>query len=230
MTFATAADPAAPKASNKKGLRSKLPFIAGGIFLLLVVIAVMFWIKDFLSGADAPKKRRVQEISMVRPPEPPPPPPKPPEEKPPEVPKEEVKLDEPPPPQAEAPPAGADLGVDAKGDGSGDSFGLVGKQGGRDITLGGGNGSRFSGYLSSLQRSIRDELNRDDRLRKSEYKIIVAIWLNKTGGVDRFELMGTTTGSADLDAAIKQALGNMRSLKDPPADMPQPVTLRVSSR
>ncbi|HET7831556.1 MAG TPA: TonB C-terminal domain-containing protein [Gallionella sp.] len=230
MTSATAPNPAAPGVSGKKSLRRKLPLIAGGIFLLLVVTAVVFWINNFLSGTDAPKKPRPQEISLVRPPEPPPPPPKPPEEKPPEVPKEEVKLDEPPPPQAEAPPAGADLGVDAKGDGSGDSFGLVGKQGGRDITLGGGNGSRFSGYLSSLQRSIRDELNRDDRLRKSEYKITVAIWLNKSGSVERFELMGTTTGNADLDAAIKQALSNMRSLREPPGDMPQPVKLRVSSR
>ncbi len=43
-------------------------------------------------------------------------------------------MDAPPPQQADAPPPGANLGLDAEGKGSGDSFGLVGNKGGRELS------------------------------------------------------------------------------------------------
>ena len=204
-----------------------MPLLIGGIFLLILVVGVVILIKKFLDNPDRPNTRRVQQISLIKPAEPPPPPP--PEEKPPEV-KEEVKLDEPPPPQqqAEAPPPGANLGLDADGKGNGDSFGLVGNKGGRELTIG-GNGSRFGGYLGGLQKNIRDELARNEKLRKGEYKAEVAIWIGRNGSVERFELLGTS-GEPEVDAAMKKVLGSIRQFDEPPSDMPQPVKLRISSR
>jgi protein TonB len=212
---------------SQKSLRRRLPLFIGGIFFLILVVGVVILIKKFLDNPDQPNKRRVQQISLIKPPEPPPPPPKPPEEKPPEV-KEEVKIDEPPPPQADAPPPGANLGLDAEGKGNGDSFGLVGNKGGRGLTIG-GNGSRFSGYLGGLQKNIRDELGRNEKLRKGEYKAVVAIWIGRNGSVERVELLGSS-GEPDVDAAMKKVLNGIRQFEEPPSDMPQPVKLRISSR
>lgn len=217
--------------TDKKSFRRRLPGLIGALFLLLVVGGMVMAIKNFMT-TDPDKKPRVQQISLIKPPEPKPEekPPEP-EQKPPEV-KEEVKLDEPPPePQAaDAPPPGADLGVDAKGDGGGDQFGLVGKPGGRELTTIGGNGSRFGGYLGGLQQHIRDALNRNEKVRSGEYKITVNLWIAASGSVDRFELVGSS-GNAEVDAAMKRVLAGIKSLQEaPPEDMPQPVRLRISSR
>jgi protein TonB len=210
---------------SKKSFRRRLPLLIGSLFFLILVVGVVILIKKFLDNPDRPNTRRVQQISLIKPAEPPPPPL--PEEKPPEV-KEEVKLDEPPPPQPNAPPPGANLGLDADGKGNGDSFGLVGNKGGRELTIG-GNGSRFGGYLGGLQKNIRDELARNEKLRKGEYVAVVAIWIGRTGSVERFELLGTS-GKPDVDAAMKKVLGGIRQFDEPPSDMPQPVKLRISSR
>jgi protein TonB len=211
--------------TSKRSFRRRLPLLIGGIFFLILVVGVVILIKKFMENPDRPNTRRVQQISLIKPPEPPPPPP--PVEKPPEV-KEEVKLDEPPLPQADAPPPGANLGLDAEGKGSGDSFGLVGNKGGRELTIG-GNGSRFGGYLGGLQKNIRDELARNERLRRGEYKAEVAIWIGSNGSVQRFELLGSS-GVPDVDAAMKKVLSSIRHFDEPPSDMPQPVKLRISSR
>ncbi|MBY0579196.1 MAG: TonB C-terminal domain-containing protein [Burkholderiales bacterium] len=212
---------------TKKSFRRHLPLLVGGLVLFAVVVGIVFMIRGFLNDADQPKKRVVQQISLIKPP-PPPPPDKPPPPPPPEQPKEEVKMNEPPPeqPHQDAPPPG-NLGVDAKGTGSGDGFGLEGRPGGRDITLGGG-GSRFKGYLGGLQQSLKDELNRSEKLRKVEYKVIVQIWLARNGSVERFQVLGS--GDAEIDAEIRRILGSMKPFNEPPPDMPEPVKLRVSSR
>jgi protein TonB len=218
--------------TSKKSFRRRLPGLFAALFLLLVAGGMVMLIKGFLSS-EPDKKPRVQQISLIKPPEPKPEekPPEP-EQKPPEV-KEEVKLDEPPPPEpqpADAPPPGPDLGVDAKGEGGGDQFGLVGKPGGRELTTIGGNGSRFGGYLGGLQQHIRDALNRNEKIRSGEYKIIVKLWIAPSGSVDRFELVNSS-GDAEVDAAMKRVLASIKPLQDaPPEDMPQPVRLRISSR
>jgi protein TonB len=217
--------------TDKKSFRRRLPGLIGALFLLLVVGGMVMAIKNFMT-TDPDKKPRVQQISLIKPPEPKPEekPPEP-EQKPPEV-KEEVKLDEPPPePQAaDAPPPGADLGVDAKGDGGGDQFGLVGKPGGRELTTIGGNGSRFGGYLGMVTKDVDDVLRRNDKVRSGKYKVTVKLWIALSGNVDRFELLNST-GDAEVDAEMKRALAGIKLLKDPPpADMPQPVRLLISSR
>jgi protein TonB len=205
-------------------------FKRAGIALgLLVAIAlVVAVIRNLLADTGPRKKTVVQQISLLKPEE------KPPE---PQIKKEEVRLpepDKPPDPQpAQAePPPGADLGVDAQGTGTGDSFGLVGKPGGKDITTigGGGGGNRFTWYAGLVQAEIQKALARNAKLRGAEFKAIVSIWMSGDGKVQRTELAGST-GNAETDQMIRQALAEMPQLREvPPSDMPQPIRLRVTSR
>ena len=207
--------------ASKKSYRKHLPIVVGASLLLTVAFAVVMLIKNFLSDADEPKKHKVQQISLIKPEEPPPPPPKPPEEKPPES-KEEIKQEEqkqpaPQPVNAGQPPPG----IGSAGYGSGDtSFGGSGG-------WMGGSG-RFGFYLGGVQKGIHDELNRNEKLRKSEYRVEVALWLGKDGVVSRFELLGSS-GDKELDALMKKALIGAR-FDEPPSDIPQPIKLRISSR
>jgi protein TonB len=189
--------------------------------LLIVVLAVVMLIKNFLSSSDEPKRHRVQQISLIKPPEPPPPPPpepKPPEEKLPE-PLEQIKQEQPPPEplNTDQPPPG----IGGAGYGNGDtSFG----GGGRWM----GGGDRYGYYLGGIKKGIDDELNRNEKLRKSEYKIEVALWVAKNGTVTRFELLGSS-GNKEVDVLMKRALFGVK-FEEPPADIPQPIKLRISSR
>jgi protein TonB len=210
---------------------------AGIVLGLLVAVALVLAVIRHLMADTGPRKKTVvQQISLLKPP--PPPPPKP-EQKPPEpqIKKEEVKLpepDKPPDPQpAQAePPPGPDLGVDAQGAGSGDSFGLVGKPGGKDITTigGGGGGNRFAWYAGLVQAEIQKALGRNAKLRGTEFKATVTIWMSVDGKVQRSEL-AASTGNAETDQMIRLALAEIPQLREvPPSDMPQPIRLRVTSR
>lgn len=221
------------QAAGKWG-RWKGVFVIGGAIVVVAAIAVIT--ASFLTKGKSGKRQTVQQIAILRPP-PPPPPPKP--EKPPEqeIKKQEVKLPEPnkaPEPQkAEAPPPGPDLGVDAKGDGSGDSFGLVGKPGGKDITTiggGGGGGSRFAWYAGVVQGEIQKVLSREKKLRGAEFKAVVNVWVSAEGKMQRAELAGSS-GDSQTDEAIRLALADMPSIREvPPPEMPQPIRLRITSR
>jgi len=110
-------------------MRSRLPALAGMLFMALFTVGVIWLVKDFISNAEPPEKTRVQKISLVKPP-----PPKP-QEKPPEPEKmeqeqtqqEEVQLEAPSPdqPADEGPPPGEQLGLDADGGSGSDGFGLA---------------------------------------------------------------------------------------------------------
>lgn len=200
---------------------------------LAIAVALALWLKDSLQSGKPSRPMKLQQITLVRPPPPPPPPPdqKPPE---PEV-KEEVKIDEPPPeaPQADAPPPGPDLGVDAEGSGSGDGFGLVGKKGAGDL-IGGGGGNPWVWYDALVNEAVnaafQAALAREKALKNKSYKVIVKVWLDSSGKVDR-ALLVDSTGDARTDEVLKEALNGMRALRDgPPADMPQPMKIRVTSR
>jgi protein TonB len=210
-----------------------LPRIAVGVGLVAFVGMVAWGALSLIGDGKAPK-RQVVNITLVAPPPPPPPPPpeiKPPE---PEV-KDEVEVPEPEPaPQAEeAPPAGEQLGLDAQGSGSGDGFGLAAKKGGRDITeLGGGNTNRaqFAWFTGLVQSQLQQQLQRNERLRRADYRIVMRVWFASDGRIERYEL-ASSSGNADIDKNLALAMDQMPRLKQPPpADLPQPVRLRVTSR
>lgn len=205
----------------------------GGIVLCLVAAVMLgLWLKDFLGSDEPPRKQSLQQITLIKPPPPPPP-----EQKPPEpVMKEEIKISEPDPEpmdQADEPPPGPDLGVDTEGTGSGDAFGLVGKQGGANL-IGGSRGNPWAWYDGIVNEAInsafQEALLREQALKDKTYKIVVKVWIEAGGQISRIALVDTT-GDAKIDELLKDVLQNLRALREaPPADMPQPIKIRVTSR
>lgn len=179
-------------------------------------------------------KKQVQSIKIIQPPPPPPPPP--PEQKPspPEV-KEEIEEPKPEPKpepeqQAEEPPPGDQLGVDAQGGAGGDAFGLMGKKGGHGLIGGGGNSVIY--YGQQLQKVISDQLQRSltNKAKTSQYSAILHLWINPEGNITKVEL-AHSSGTVEIDEALKTALGSFRGqFKPPPERMPQPVKIRVRSQ
>ncbi len=211
-----------------KPWQRQAPKLAAGVFVLLVMVAMILFVHHMLNSSGEEKKPVIQQITLVKPP---PPPPKV-EEKPPS-PKEEVKIPEPKPMEpakpANAPPA-KNLGLDAQGGPGSDNFGLAGNKGGQDIIGGTGGGSRFGWYSTVVQQGIYAALQKEKALRESSYRVVVKLWLDKSGHVERVEL-GSSTGSAQVDEALRAALQRMQPLSEaPPGDLPQPVQIRVTSR
>lgn len=214
-------------ANKKHPVLKHLPAAIGVLIVLGVLLGLVKMISGLQDKDDKPKRDVPQIVQIVRPPPPPeqPPPPPPPEE----------KVDEPlpqdtpdPEPLDEAPP-GAELGLDAEGVAGGDAFGLAARKGGADI-IGGGGGAAFAWYTGLIKDGILDALSGDERVRKGNYKLTVRVWLAQDGRVERIALVDST-GDAQLDAAVEQALGRMNRVREaPPLEMPQPVTLRIVSR
>lgn len=209
----------------KRTLRSRLPLIGGLLFMALFTTAVIWGVMHFIQGSDRPEPPKIQTISLVRPP-----PPKPPEEKPPEPqkidkPKEEVKLDQPQPPQPEAPPPPSGM---PDGPPNGMQTDL-GPGDGFIPSNGPANNERRAWYSNMISRQLEEELRRAKALQGKDYKVVAQIWFNPAGAVSRVQL-DKGTGDSALDEALRQEILQV-SLRDPlPADIPQPVRLRVVSR
>jgi len=196
-----------------------------------------YWLKSQFSTPSAPS-RQVTKISII-PDTPPPPPPPPREEKRPE-PKEQkdVKVEQPKP--VEAPPQQAEqLKMEgAAGDGpsafaSGD---VTNEYKGGDIgsTIGGApakpNRMQYAFYTNALQRHIQDELARNRNVKQIDYRVVVKVWLGRDGSIQR-AVLDDSTGDDKADSALSAALADMRAFRDaPPADMPQPIRLRITNR
>ena len=138
------------------------------------------------------------------------------------------------------------LGVDTQGTAGSDSFGLVGKPGGQDITtigsapIGGGDGgqhghghggamAKFAGYATMLRDEVTADLNSHNELRVANYDAVVMVWVDQDGHIRRVSL-SKSTGMAKMDEDIRQALASAPKISaPPPSDMPQPIDLRIQS-
>ena len=217
--------------NRKRSLRRLLPGVFALLFISSVGVGAAIMISKFMDAEPVKMERKIQTITLLTPPPPPPPPEvKPPE---PEV-KEEVKIDEPKPVEdmpeqaSDEPPPGDDLGVDAEGGAGGDSFGLIGRKGGRGLLE--GAGGPFAYYASQLQRQIEDALLNNKEVRKRSYSIVAKVWLQADGRVSRAKL-ASSTGSPEMDKQLIAGITDVSSLATaPPPDMPQPIWLRISSR
>ena len=182
-------------------------------------------VRSFLNSAPAPNKPVVQEIHLIRPPPPPPdlpPPPPPPEEK------VDVHEPKPDPTHSNEPPPGQQLGLDADGSAGGDAFGLLANKGGRDLLAAGG--SAYVWYAGLLKDQILDQLNVDKLARQGAYSLMVRVWVRSDGSIDRVRIV-QGSGNRERDSAIEAALARIPRLSQaPPADMPEPISLRIVSR
>lgn len=204
----------------------------GGVALgLAIAVLLALWLRDVLLSGKPSKPMKLQQITLIRPlpPPPPPPPPKPPE---PEV-KEEVKIDEPQPTpepqQADAPPP------DGIPDGPSNSAMQTDLTSGPPRFPSSSNSSnpwgRYDALLNeAVSGAFQQALARDKTLKGKNYKVMVKVWIDSSGKVTRSALVDST-GDARADEVLKEALNTMRALRDvPPAEMPQPVKIRVTSR
>ena len=207
-------------------MKKSFSWIAGGIAALLLGAGAIWLIRDFINSAPAPQKQVVQEIRVIRPPPPPPdvePPPPPP-------PEEEVDLPEPEPEPVASndPPPGEQLGLDADGTAGGDAFGLLARKGGRDLLASGG--SAYAWYAGLIKSEILEHLQDEKRARQGAYSVTVRVWVRADGSIERYAI-AQSSGSVERDQAIESALGKIQRIpQGPPADMPQPVSLRIVSR
>jgi periplasmic protein TonB len=216
----------APTVVTKAKNRRHLPLIV----LLLAVSSLgagaVALVRGILNSAPGQPKKLIQEIHVVRPPPPPPdlpPPPPPPEEK--LIPEPEKQPD---PTPSNDPPPGEQLGLDTQGGAGGDAFGLLGRKGGRDLLASGG--SAFAWYAGLLKNEIIQQLENEKQARSGEYSVVVRVWVRDDGSIDRVRIV-QSSGNRERDRAIENALSRItRVSQAPPADMPQPISLRIVSR
>ena len=205
--------------------RSSLPIVALGVSITLIGAGTVAMVRSFLNSAPAPSKPVVQEIHLIRPPPPPPdlpPPPPPPEEK------VDVHEPKPDPTPSNDPPPGQQLGLDADGTAGSDAFGLLANKGGRDLLAAGG--SAYVWYAGLLKNQILDQLNSDRLARQGAYSLMVQVWVRSDGSIDRLRIV-QGSGNHERDSAIEAALSRISHLaQPPPADMPEPISLRIVSR
>lgn len=201
------------------------PWIAAAVGL--AVLALLGWGVMSLLGGKSEKPRKPPTLTLL-PDKPPPPPPPPKEEKKPE-PKDDPKQNRPeapkePTPQAQNEPLKME---GAAGDG-GSPFaaGSVG----RDY-LGGGVGGMMQGaYAARLQRHLQEELNRQRKLRETDYRVTLRVWLRRDGSVEKAEL-AQSTGNATVDQLLRDTLMQAAAMREaPPDNLPMPVRIRVTAR
>ena len=93
-----------------------------------------------------------------------------------------------------------------------------------------GGGAQQSVYVGRLQRHLQEELNRVRKLRESDYRITLRVWLRKDGSVERVELAQSTANTA-LDQLLRDTLLQVAAMREaPPDNMPQPIRIRVTAR
>ena len=202
-----------------------LPIVILGLCVSLLGAGSVALMRSFLNGAHGQPKRLAQEFHVIRPPPPPPdlpPPPPPPDEK--VVPEEQ----RPDPTPSNEPPPSEQLGLDTEGGSGSDSFGLLGHKGGRDLLASGG--SAYAWYAGLLKTELLDQLQESQAARKGSYSVVVRVWVRADGTIERVHLTDST-GDNQRDKAIEAALSRIPRLSQaPPADMPQPISLRIVSR
>lgn len=233
------------------------------IVILLVVVVLVLGARHYVLGVHPRGHLEQQRVALISPrPEPqrrePEPEPKPKEEQAvvepqPNLTNEFFKFDDYAP--ADTPPSPGNggglqddnLGVDATGRGGPDSFGLVGKHGGRDITTlgnatvgpgsgGGGSGhgtggpmAKFAAYGMMLKDFLTTELNRHNDLRTANYEVVVTLVITHDGRIMKAGIE-KSTGVPQMDEAIRAALIAAPAMAMfPPGEMPQPVHVKISS-
>ena len=217
--------------SQPDGKKQKI-LIVGSI--LVVMAGLVWWGVNAAGGSTSGPKRQTVKIAVLPDAPPPPPPPKP--EKLPEPEKQELKQtmqQEQPKPQ-EAPPAPAQLKMDGPaGDGpSAFAAGQVSAEykGGEIGTgTGGVNKLQFALFTTQLQKHIQLQLAKNTAIKLGDYRVNVQVALSPSGDFQRVELL-SSTGDSQVDEALQNALNHMAPMRDVPANLPQPVRLRITNR
>ncbi|MCB5188719.1 TonB C-terminal domain-containing protein [Methylobacillus caricis] len=200
-----------------------------------LAVLVGWGIYGLISSKPGPKKPPVTTIKILpdTPPPPPPPPKEPPKEQPKEEPKE-IRVEQPKP--VEAPPEPQNLKMEGDAGDAPSAFGsgkVTSDYSGGDVgvKIGGSKGlSAYAWYTSKIKRQIEDAIASQPGLAREQYKLVVSLWLDKDGRVEKLELQ-SSTGDQKKDDMLRKALQSITRIADaPPDDMPQPVKLRITAK
>jgi protein TonB len=207
--------------------------IAAGLLAIVVVLA--FWMLKSMGGHSSAPKRQTVKIAVL--PDTPPPPPPPKVEPKVEPEKKDIQPQQQPdqPKLQEAPPEPQQLKMDGPaGDGpSAFAAGQVNSEyKGGEIGTGAGGGAnkmQFALFTGRLTRHVQAELARVAELKGQAYRVNVRLWLGAGGDVQRVEL-ASSTGDDALDQLLRHSLSRIPALDQVPANLPQPLSLRITNR
>ena len=121
------------------------------------------------------------------------------------------------------------LGVDADASAGFDSFGLVAKRGGRDLIKTSPIAVNLARVGGRIEQHLSAALENRGELRRRNYSVKIALWVNAAGLVDRVEFNGST-GRPELDLAIEHALRSIPPLDLGLLNVPQPIRIRITAR
>ena len=233
--------------SRKKKKSLYQNWLVPGVIGLVFLAGFGFLVKVMLTDVGPRRKEQISTVTLLKPP-PPEVKEKPPEpETPKEAPKETILAPDTPQQAQDSPDQsqddalpGSDLGVDSEGGAGSDAFGLVGKKGGRGLTLGGGGGggrlsllAKYGGYLQKIQNEIRlrvkKRLEEDGGIPKGKYLAQVKVVLDSRGAIVDYEI-AASSGNPKIDKALKEALNGARISEPPPEGMPHGMTIKISSQ
>lgn len=219
-------------AENQKPSKANAVWlVVGG----LVFLALAYGVYSLLSSKPGPKKPPVTTVKLLpdTPPPPPPPPKEPPKEQPKEEPKE-IKVEQPKP--IDAPPEPQNLKMEGDAGDAPSAFGagkVSSDYNGGDVgvKIGGNKGlAAYAWYTGKIKSQIEEAIAKQPELAREQYKLVVSIWLDKAGNVEKLELQ-SSTGDEKKDELLRKALQSIQRISDaPPDDMPQPVKLRISAK
>jgi TonB family protein len=210
------------------------------IATLLAMVAAAYFVMG-MGKQGSPRK--APKITLLAPPLPPPPPP-PKFEKKPDPPKEQKQMKvEQPVPKPDSPPPSPELKMDGPA-GSGPSAFAAGKITSEDLSrIGsgkpGGTGAGtdeqtgmfnpFTNFANLAKGELQRYLGKTAQLRRKRYRVELHLWITPTGALSRYEVVGST-GDAQTDEAIQEAMNAAPQFSQPlPANMPQPLRLRVTT-
>jgi protein TonB len=136
-------------------------------------------------------------------------------------------------------PAGENLGVDAEGGAGSDSFGLVGKKGGRSI-LAGGSGvgkvsllAKFTGYTqivtTEIRKKVMKHLDEEGGIPKGKLQAVVRVSVDMDGRVIDYRIIGSS-GNTRMDETVINSLRSLRISEPPPEGMPRTMDIRIISQ
>ena len=97
--------------------------------------------------------------------------------------------------------------------------------------IGGRKGlAAFAWFTGQVKVKVEEALAADKDLSIAQYRLVVLLWLNTAGYIERVELQGTSNNEK-TDTLIKKVLtGKLVANEPPPSDMPQPIKIRITSK
>jgi len=162
---------------------------------------------------------------------PPPPPPKPPPPQPPKTPEPAIqpKTVTTPVQKSFSSHAAPHTPLTAMAGAGSNPYGLQQGNGSGDDTIGGGgDGQDWSSYSPAISEALQSAIAGDNALRNGQWSGRVRFWFDSSGVVTRAE-MSESTGDPARDREIEARIKGRLIQSNLPADMPQPVTVAITS-